>query len=83
MLNTYRIEVRAVCPVVDGERDLYAVTVESESMIEVETIIAFFKQYGEQKIFQEELTRKAATHLGAKVTTVGSHSGVTVTCVAP
>jgi len=83
MINTYCLEVRAVCPVVDGERDLYQVTVESESMIEVELIISFFKQYGEQKIFQEELTRKAATNLGARVTTVGNHSGVTVTCRAP
>lgn len=82
-MNTYELEVRAVCPVVDGERDLYHVTIRSQSIIEVERINAFFKEYAERKIFQEELTAKAATHLGAHVQLIGVHSGVRVTSVAP
>lgn len=83
MRNTYELDVRAACPVVDGERDLYQVTVTSQHLIEVEAIIAFFKQYDAVKIFQEELTRRAAVTLGAHVRTVGIHSGVTVICEAP
>ncbi len=82
-MNTYALEVRAVCPVVDGERDLYQVEITSMCIIEVERINAFFAQYSEQKIFQEKLTLIAAMHFGTRVKTVGVHSGVTVTCVAP
>jgi len=83
MQNTYTLEVRAACPVHDGEKDLYHVTVTSQALIEVELIIAFFDRFKTQKIFQEELTCKAATALGARVETIGIHSGVTVHCVAP
>jgi hypothetical protein len=34
-------------------------------------------------VFQEELTRKAAVVLGAKVTSAGVHSGVQVVSVCP
>lgn len=82
-MNTYELDVRAVCPVVDGERDLYHVTVRSQHLIEVEKILVFFATYAERKVFQEELTLRASTHLGAEVQTVGIHSGVKVTCVCP
>lgn len=52
-------------------------------MIEVETILAFFAKYAGQKIFQEELTRRAATGIGARVEIIGTHSGVTVKSEAP
>jgi len=83
MLNTYQLQVRTQCPVTDGETDLYQVTITSESIIEVERILAFFAKYMDQKIFQEELTRRAATGLGAKVESIGIHSGVIVKCCAP
>jgi len=81
---TYEIEVRAQCPVNPSDTDLYAVTIESESLIEVEKIIKFFSEHaGNKNVFQEALTQMAAVSIGAKVTTVGFHSGVRVTCVAP
>jgi len=84
MKNKYEVEVRAQCPVNPADTDLYAFTIESESLIEVEKIVAFFKSNaGAQKVFQEALTQQCAVTLGARVTSVGSHSGVKVTCVAP
>jgi hypothetical protein len=80
----YEIEVKAQCPVNFADTDLYAFTIESETMIEVERITEFFEMHsGDRNIFQEKLTQKAATTLGAIVTSVGYHSGVKVTCVAP
>lgn len=84
MKCTYEIEVRAQCPVNPADVDLYAVQIESESLIEVEKILAFFAAHaGDRHVFQEALTQLAAVSIGAKVTTVGYHSGVKVTCVAP
>lgn len=83
MKNTYEVEVRAQCPVNPSDTDLYAFTIESASIVEVEKIVAFFGEHAREKIFQESLTQKCAVTLGAKVTSVGYHSGVKVTCVAP
>lgn len=84
MKNSYNIEVRAQCPVNPSDTDLYKFTIESESIIEVERIVDFFKRNaGKKKVFQEVLTQKCAVTLGAKVTSQGVHSGVHVTCVAP
>lgn len=80
----YEIEVRAQCPVVPTDTDLYQFTIESESLIEVERIAAFFAtNAGNNETFQEVLTRQCAVTLGARVTSVGWHSGIKVTCVAP
>ena len=84
MKNTYEIQVRAQCPVNENDTDLYSFTIESESLIEVERITEFFrKNAGRRNIFQESLTQSCAVTLGAKVTSVGYHSGVRVICVAP
>ena len=84
MKNAYEYEVRAQCPVNPSDTDLYQFTIESESIIEVERIIAFFKKHaGKRRVFQESLTQHCAVTLGARVTSVGIHSGVKVTCVAP
>lgn len=84
MKNVYEVEVRAQCPVNSDDTDLYAFTIESEALIEVEKIKAFIKDNaGAAKVFQEALTLKCAVALGARVTSVGYHSGVKVTCVAP
>lgn len=84
MRNTYEIEVRAQCPVNPADTDLYAFTIESESIIEVERITEFFAQHaGKNEVFQERLTQLCAVTLGAKVRSVGFHSGIKVTCEAP
>lgn len=84
MKNRYEYEVRAQCPVNPADTDLYKFVIESESIIEVERIVAFFKKHGgDKKVFQERLTNKCAVTLGARVTSVGWHSGVRVECVAP
>lgn len=81
MKNLYQIEVRAQCPVNPSDTDLYAFSIESEALIEVEKIVAFFKENaGEKNVFQEALTQKCAVTLGARVKSVGYHSGVKVTC---
>lgn len=82
--NTYQLDVRAQCPVNQADTDLYAFTIESDSLIEVERIVAFFKERaGHQHVFQEALTQQCAVTLGAHVRSVGYHSGVKVTCEAP
>lgn len=84
MKNIYEYQVRAQCPVNESDTDLYTFTIESEAPIDVEKIIAFFsKNAGNKNIFQEALTNQCAVTLGAKATSVGWHSGVKITCVAP
>ena len=84
MINQYKLQVRAQCPVNPSDVDLYDFTIESQSLIQVEHILEFFKTYaGKAEVFQEELTRLCAVTLGAKVTSVGWHSGVHVICTAP
>ena len=80
----YDYEVRAQCPVNPSDRDVYQFQIESQSLIEVERIVEFFAaNAGKREIFQEALTQQCAVTLGAKVTSVGIHSGVKVTCIAP
>lgn len=80
----YDIEVRAQCPVNPSDTDLYQFTIESENLIEVEKIAAFFRDNaGQKETFQEVLTQQCAVTLGAKATSIGWHSGIKVTCEAP
>ena len=84
MKNTYEIEVRAQCPVNPSDTDLYQFTITSESIIEVEKIVRFFAEHaGQRTVFQETLTQQCAVALGAHARSVGTHSGVLVTCCAP
>jgi hypothetical protein len=84
MKCTYEIEVRAQCPVNPSDTDLYQFTILSASLIEVERIVEFFKENAAKKnVFQEALTNNCAVTLGAKVISVGWHSGVKVVCEAP
>lgn len=84
MKNTYEVQVRAQCPVNPEDTDLYNFTIRSESIIEVEKIAAFFEaNAGAKNVFQETLTRKCATALGASVRSEGVHSGIKVVCEAP
>lgn len=80
----YEIEVRAQCPVNPKDTDLYKFTIHSESIIKVERIVEFIKTHVDKKnIFQEDLTQQCAVSLGARVSSVGWHSGIKVTCDAP
>jgi hypothetical protein len=84
MKNTYCYQVRAQCPVNPMDTDLYDFLIESDELIKVEEIVRFFEQHaGKNKVYQESLTHLAAVTIGAKVTSVGIHSGVTVKCVCP
>ena len=84
MRCSYEIEIHAQCPVNPTDTDLYSFVITSESIIEVEKIIAFFAAHAKQKeVFQEALTHKCAVSLGVHVTSVGWHSGVKVICEAP
>jgi len=82
--NRYEIEVKAQCPVNPTDTDRYEFLIESESIIQVEKIVEFFRENaGKREVFQETLTNHCAVTLGARVTSVGWHSGVRVVCVAP
>ena len=84
MKNIYEVEVRAQCPVNPSDVDLYQFTIESETIIEVERIGMFFTEHaGDTEVYQEALTQKCAVTLGARVKSVGIHSGIKVTCHAP
>ena len=84
MRNTYEVEVRAQCPVNPSDVDLYQFTIESEMIIEVERINMFLTEHaGDTEVYQESLTQKCAVTLGARVKSVGVHSGIKVTCYAP
>lgn len=84
MRNTYEYEVRAQCPVQPNDRDVYKFTIYSESLIEVEKIVAFFAANADKReVFQEALTQQCAVTLGAQVRSEGWHSGVRVICEAP
>lgn len=84
MKCSYEIEVRAQCPVVPTDTDIYQFTIESASIIEVEKIVEFVRtNAGKNEVFQEALTNACAVALGAKVTSVGWHSGIKVICEAP
>jgi hypothetical protein len=84
MQNKYEIQVRAQCPVNPDDTDLYTFTIESQEIIEVEKIAAFFKQHaGSKNVFQEALTLHCAVTLGATVRSEGWHSGIKVICEAP
>lgn len=80
----YELKVRARCPVEPSREDAYDFIIESESMIEVEKINAFMeKNAWDKEVFQEVLTENCADHLRAQVTSIGWHSGIKVTCIAP
>lgn len=84
MRNRYEIEVRAQCPVNPNDTDVYSFVIETGSIIHVEKINAFFEEHARKKeVFQEDLTRLCAVILGARVTSIGWHSGVKVISEAP
>lgn len=82
-MNTYRLQVRAMCPMHAELIDVYDVTLRTSATLPVETILNFIKRFETKQIFQEALTLEIAVGLGVHVETIGIHSGVEVRCTAP
>lgn len=82
MICRYETEIVAACPV-DSKPDVYAATFESGDTIRCEDIIAAIGRYATEKAYQEAITANLARDLRCKVTTVGYHSGVKTTVIAP
>lgn len=82
MRCTYETRIVAACPV-DAKPDVYDATFESDDTIRCEDIIAAIGKYATEKAFQEVITVELARELRCRVTTVGYHSGVKTTVVAP
>lgn len=82
-MNTYELEVRAICPHNKELIDVYDVTIQTNEIIKAETILEWFTRYSTRQVYQEDLTKESAVGLGARVTTVGIHAGVKITSIAP
>lgn len=81
MRTVYAFEARAVCPV-DDETIKFSVTIEVEGMIKVEDIHRHSAALTDKPIMQEPYTHELAALFDARVTTIGTHSGVKITCSA-
>lgn len=82
MICRYETKIVAACPV-DAGPDLYDATFESDDTIRCEDIVAAVGKYANEKAYQEAITADLARQLRCKVTTVGYHSGVKTTVIAP
>jgi NADPH-dependent 7-cyano-7-deazaguanine reductase QueF len=79
MITTHEFTAQCTCPIDKGP-DTYAVRIETDRVIEVEAILAAVAALRSEVMFQEEYTTRLARQVGARVTTVGYHSGVRTTC---
>ena len=79
MKITYEVVVSALCPV-DGLPDRYEAEIHSTAVIHVESILEVVSKISGKKMFQEDLTQELARAIGARIITVGYHSGVKTTC---
>lgn len=78
----YETKIIAACPV-DDMPDVYEATFESDDTIKCEEILAAIGKFATEKAFQEAITADLARTLRCRVTTVGFHSGVRTTVIAP
>ncbi len=78
----YETKIVAACPV-DSKPDVYDAVFESDDTIRCEDILAAVGRFATEKAYQEAITADLARDLRCKVTTVGYHSGVKTTVVAP
>lgn len=74
-MNKYKFVGQAVCPI-DEKLDVYKVTVWSHRQIDCELLLQEWESANSEPQFQEDLTRRMAMKLRAKVRLKGSHSGV-------
>lgn len=80
-MNTYEVTYRAACP--NGDlQDHYNVTIQTEQMLSVESILASLKALP-GKAYQEDLATQLRNALGAPLTMTGWHHGVKITCERP
>lgn len=77
----YETQMRAICPITNGI-DFYEVIVERDELIPVEEMQPIIDRHA-IKAFQEVITSQLAAALKATVTTIGYHSGIKTTCIAP
>jgi hypothetical protein len=82
MICRYSLTLRCACPV-DELLDVYEAEFESSHTIKVEDILEAVRPFESGRMFQEDLTVSLARTLGCKVTTIGDHSGVKTTVIAP
>lgn len=82
MICTYETRISAACPM-DGQPDIYEATFTSENTIKCEDILEAIAPYAVEKAFQEQITSDLARKLRCTVKTVGYHSGVKTTVIAP
>lgn len=81
MTCLYEFQTNARCPA-DGAVITFDVQVISERMITVEDLLSLTNRLTGKPIMQEPFTARLADELSAKVTTIGTHSGVKITCSA-
>ena len=81
MMVTHELEITCKCPV-DDTLDRYHVMVSVNRVLPVEDIIAAVADLPPRE-YQENLTDRLARVLGARVVSVGIHSGVTTRCYCP
>lgn len=81
MKATHREMIHARCPV-EPVWDYYEVEVIADQLVRVETVRAAVAAEAGKETYQEDLTQRLATAIGARVTTTGMHrtTRTTVTC---
>jgi GTP cyclohydrolase I len=77
----YIVDVTAKCPRGDAE-DQYKVYIYSDDTILVEEINKAVAEITSAPIYQEDLAKRLAAALQARVVIEGEHSGVKVECIA-
>lgn len=82
MICRYETRIVALCPV-DSKPDVYEATFESDDTIRCEDILAAIGKWATEAAYQEQITADLARSLRCKVTTIGYHSGVKTTVIAP
>lgn len=77
----YKFQIKSLCPA-DGRVDIYKVTIQSSTFIDVGEISSIQSDSETKVIYQEDLTRELADRFHCKVTTTGWHYGVQIICTA-
>jgi len=75
MLVTHKFSLSGRCPV-NGDIDYYAITVETDRMIEAHSMVSTARELLSAPTFQEDFTKALASAIGAKVTTACRHGHV-------
>lgn len=76
------LAVGLTCPV-DGEHITVSLLVRTDGTLMVEDLREAVSDLQKSPMIQEDFSRALAKRLALPVKTVGTHSGVTITCEAP